>query len=589
MKNFMSVGNTAQTINLDKEALVLILGENLDLGGEDSNSRNGCGKTTLLNAISYALFSWPISDIKKEHLINNVNGKNMQVIIDFEVNNKQYKIVRGLKPRVLEFYENGYVKGNTDILEVKDSAQGENKETQVEIEKVIGMTHDMFCQIVAINTYTQPFLFQAVAEQRKIIEQLLGITLLSKKAEKLKEDIKNTRLLLTKEEATIKANETANKQIQNQIDRLITTQSEWLRKKENDISKLEEQIKNLSGINIEEELSNHIIHEKATQLSNEIHNKTKSKNHLDSLLKKENAILSSLMKDLKILENQSCQTCGQKLDTKTHIQLLSVLKENIFNSEKEASKLSQSIEELFLDIQNLENLFLSTCPVLPKLFYNTINDAHKHKNLLNLAQQQLENRQNDNDPYQDQITMLKNNVLIQIDISVMNELSKFAEHQEFLLKLLTNKDSFIRKKIIEQNLNYLNARLSYYLNELGLPHDVVFQNDLSINISELGREISPGGLSRGEMTRLSLGLSFSFRDIYESIFQKINILACDESLDSGMDGNGTENAMKLLRDMSRELNRSVWVISHKTEFENKADYVIKAIKENRFTTFEICQ
>src|ERR1035438_551358 len=154
LRNFLSIGNNTQAINLNRGEFILVLGENLDLGGEDAGSRNGCGKTTILNAVSYALFSWPISDIKKEHLVNTTNGKNMVVTIDFESNNKSYRIVRGLKPRVLEFYENGKKFGKEEIPVVNsdDSAQGDNRETQREIEKVIGMSHDMFCQIVAINT-----------------------------------------------------------------------------------------------------------------------------------------------------------------------------------------------------------------------------------------------------------------------------------------------------------------------------------------------------------------------------------------------------------------------------------------------------
>ena len=104
VKNFLSVGNSTQAINLNKQELVLVLGENLDLGGEAEGSRNGCGKTLIINAISYALYGWAISDIKKEHLINKSNGKNMVVTLDFEVNNHLYRIIRGRKPNILEFY-----------------------------------------------------------------------------------------------------------------------------------------------------------------------------------------------------------------------------------------------------------------------------------------------------------------------------------------------------------------------------------------------------------------------------------------------------------------------------------------------------
>ena len=123
------------------------------------------------------------------------------------------------------------------------------------------------------------------------------------------------------------------------------------------------------------------------------------------------------------------------------------------------------------------------------------------------------------------------------------------------------------------------------MSALGLPHTVVFQNDLTVGISELGRELSSGNLSRGEMARLSLGLSFSFRDVFESLYQKISLLFVDEAVDSGIDTSGTESAVKLLKDMAREHHKDVWLISHKDELISKCSNICKVIKENGFTTF----
>ena len=204
-----------------------------------------------------------------------------------------------------------------------------------------------------------------------------------------------------------------------------------------------------------------------------------------------------------------------------------------------------------------------------------------------LLHQQYEQKLHEIDPYQDQIDAMQNSALQEIDLTSMNALAKFSEHQEFLLKLLTNKDSFIRKKIIEQNLSYLNSRLHYYLNALCLPHEVIFENDLTVSISEFGRDLSPGNLSRGEMERLSLGLSFAFRDVWENLYQKINLIFCDEKLDNGLDSNGVNNAVKLLRAMNREQGRDVWIISHREEIVNKVNIVCRAVKENGFTSFNM--
>ena len=160
------------------------------------------------------------------------------------------------------------------------------------------------------------------------------------------------------------------------------------------------------------------------------------------------------------------------------------------------------------------------------------------------------------------------------------------DHQEFLLKLLTNKDSFIRKRIIEQNLSFLNKRLTYYLERMGLPHTVKFMNDLSVEIQELGRDLDFDNLSRGERNRLILSLSWAFRDVWENLYQPINLLFIDELVDSGMDSIGVESAIGVLKKMSRERNKSIWLVSHKDELTSRVNHILKVVKENGFTNYD---
>ena len=147
------------------------------------------------------------------------------------------------------------------------------------------------------------------------------------------------------------------------------------------------------------------------------------------------------------------------------------------------------------------------------------------------------------------------------------------------------RDRFIRKKIIDQNLAYLNGRLNNYLEDLGLPHEVVFQSDLSVNITELGRELDFDNLSRGERNRLILGLSWAFRDIFESTNNPINLLFIDELIDSGMDTQGVESSMAILKKMTRERHKNVFLISHKDELTGRVNSILNVIKENGFTSF----
>ena len=180
VKNFMSVGNQTQAVKFDRSQLTLVLGQNLDLGGDDVGARNGTGKTTIVNALSYALYGEALTKIRKDNLINKTNNKNLLVTVEFEKDGVPYKIERGRKPNFLKYYV------DNQEQEITDEAQGDSRLTQKDIEKLIGMSSTMFKHIVALNTYTEPFLAMRSNDQREVIEQLLGITLLSEKAEALK-------------------------------------------------------------------------------------------------------------------------------------------------------------------------------------------------------------------------------------------------------------------------------------------------------------------------------------------------------------------------------------------------------------------
>jgi DNA repair exonuclease SbcCD ATPase subunit len=199
---------------------------------------------------------------------------------------------------------------------------------------------------------------------------------------------------------------------------------------------------------------------------------------------------------------------------------------------------------------------------------------------------ELEQRENQEDPYDEQIQEMSDTGVEVVSWDTINDLTSMQDHQEFLLKLLTNKDSFIRKRIIDQNLAFLNTRLTYYLNKMGLPHSVKFMNDLTVEIQELGRDLDFDNLSRGERNRLILSLSWAFRDVWESLYHPINLLFIDEVVDSGMDASGVESALAVLKKMARDRNKSVWLVSHKDELAGRVNNLMKVIKENGFTSYD---
>ena len=675
LRNFLSIGAVTQAVDFDKKDLTLILGENLDLGGD--GARNGTGKTTLIQGLSYALFGQPINNIRKDNLVNRTNGKGMLVTLTFNVNGTNYKIERGRKPNILKFYVN-------DVQEkATEDQQGENKETQAAIEKVINMSPDMFRHIVVLNTYSEPFLALKNNDQKDIIEQLMGITLLSEKAEVIKEMIRRSKDDIQQEEFRVKAIEEANKRVKEQIDALKRRQTLWLKKHDEDLTALALQYDELSKIDIEAELKAHkdlsiwtkqkeqqdaynalvarstawqqkhdtdvTVARTAYSLKNEydieselkawadlkdwLHDEAQQKSiatNIDTLTKnitKEKKLIDKLVREVKELEDHKCYACGQDFHDDKHLEVTLEKTALLENSKAELTELEAQLasnQGLVVklgpkptpkykteaeairhsgDVANLKKVWedkkqetnpfseqLLEKPVVfldikPVTHYDTEAEAIKHSGQVANILSQIDNKAQETDPYAEQVTEMETQALQSIDFEVINKLTRTMEHQKFLLDLLTSKDSFVRKKIIDQNLSYLNSRLTHYLDKIGLPHQVIFKNDLQVEITELGRELDFDNLSRGERNRLILGLSFAFRDVWESLYSPINTLFIDELIDSGLDTMGVENSLAILKDMSRRRQKSIWLVSHREELAGRVPNVLKVVKENGFTNY----
>jgi len=576
VKNFMSVGNQTQAVNFAQENLTLVLGENLDQGGDDNGSRNGTGKTTIVNALSYALYGNALTNIKKDNLINKINNKNMLVTLAFEKDGIDYRIERGRKPNVLQFYVND-IEQETDET---DDAQGDMRETQKDLDDLLGMSHDMFKHIVALNTYTEPFLSMRANDQRVIIEQLLGITLLSEKADTLKELIKETKDLVTQESADIEAAKRSNDKIQQSVDSLITRQSAWNTQHDQELEKMGRAIIELESVDIEAELAKHAELKAYDEKSAKLKSLNKERATLDSATAQAERSVTKYERELALLANKTCHACEQELHDHKHESMTATAQGHLDEAKKYHDKVAKDLAKIRKEVDAIGEL--ATKPIT---YYDTLEQALKHQNNLKTLENQLTIKVGETDPYQEQIDELRNTAMQEISWDSVNELNLLKDHQEFLLKLLTSKDSFIRKKIIDQNLAYLNNRLTYYLDKMGLPHTVLFQNDLTVVITQLGQDLDFDNLSRGERNRLIISLSFSFRDVWESLYQQINLLFVDELIDNGLDASGVEGALGILKKMSRERKKNIFLISHKDELIGRVNNVLRVIKENGYTSY----
>jgi DNA repair exonuclease SbcCD ATPase subunit len=676
VRNFMSVGNSTQGIDFDRRDLTLVLGENLDLGGD--GSRNGTGKTTIINALSYALYGNALSNIRKDNLVNKTNSKGMLVGLEFSAGGQDYRIERGRKPNVLKFYVNNEDKSATD------DAQGDSRETQEAIERLLGMSHDMFKHILALNTYTEPFLSLKANDQRTIIEQLLGITLLSERADRIRELNRETKDAITQEEMRIRALQEANKRIEEQVEslkrrqvlwqkkydsdlaylvaqydelvvvdieaelrahqalatwterkkqsdariKMLAFQTAWQQTQSKDIAELQASYDRLSHIDIEAELQAHS--DLAEYLTNTrlLEERDREVARLGREIDRDASLVEKLKAEIATLEDHKCYACGQEFHDSQHSTVLTQKQDMLaeaessvaaktaewtqlraqqifvaeerpvthYRTEAEAIRHSSELENIQQKIQAkqaetdpyAEHLADNTAEdpgAAPVTHYDTEAKAVKHSTMVTSLLQQITTKHAETDPYAEQIVDMQQSAMQQIVYDQLNHLVRVQDHQEFLLKLLTSKDSFIRKKIIDQNLSYLNSRLTHYLDRIGLPHTVTFQNDLTVLIEELGRELDFDNLSRGERNRLILSMSWAFRDVFESLYQPINLLFIDELIDSGLDTAGMESSLAILKQMSRERNKSVWLVSHRDELAGRVENIMRVVKENGFTSY----
>ena len=576
VRNFMSVGAQTQAIDFDRGQLTLVLGENMDLGGDDSGARNGTGKTTIINGLSYGIYGQALTNIKRDNLINKINGKGMLVTVTFDVDGVEYHIERGRKPNILKFSVNGEEQQLTDL----DESQGDSRETQKSIEERFCMSHDMFKHLVALNTYTEPFLAQKAAEQRAIIEQLLGITLLSEKAEALKEQIKLTKDSISTETTRVETVKASNERIQQSITALERKQNLWEEAKEKNLENILKSIDRLSVIDIEQEVAAHKALAAYNQLRKDINEVTAQSNRARLDQGREEKLRDRLAAEIATLERHLCHACGQEFHDAKHEQVMSAKRKD-----HEAACAEYDLQTTNISAYESAITELGALGDCPKVQYDTLEEALNHKNTLSSLEKDLEIKAADENPYDEQIIELKATAVQEIDWNYMNELVRVKDHQEFLYKLLTNKDSFVRKRIIDQNLAFLNQRLTYYLDKIGLPHTVEFQNDLTVIITQLGQDLDFDNLSRGERNRLILSLSWAFRDVWENLYHSINLLFIDELVDSGMDASGVESSIAVLKRMTRERDKNVFLISHRDDLTSRVNHVLKVIKENGFTSY----
>lgn len=699
MRNFFSFGNAPQVIEMNGADISLVLGQNNDAvieGGDSSGRRNGVGKSAIIQGLVYGLFGKSIgNDIKIPNLVNKTNAKNCEVIVEFEKDGVNYRVERGRSPTYFNFITVG-----TDNT-VTDESRGEKKDTQEDLNEILGISQLLFEHIVVLNANVEPFLALGAQRQRDMIEELLGITQLTEKAELLKDMNKESKRLAEQEKFKNETVAASNERIQKSIESLQEQANNFEIEKSKRVESLESEISLYSTVNFEDlykaaalneeaiahnlnidnlsirvqdlaskfetynadlERNKSILAQNIDNLKNidinaelKSHEELEMWKQLDTILKENNnqkrfkeQKLNSLKANLQTyktsfsaednkrieLEKSKCPTCLTTLEHNEHtMSLKAKIQETIDSLHLKIDECTREIEQVEGEIGDIE---IFDMPPKPITHYNTLTEAQMHEHKLqelqkkydevpiniyqeelmnsydtlnslvrkevsetltqsevreielayNSLKQQLERELATTNTFISQINTLTQDSLVAIDYSDYNNLDKLANHQDFLVKLLLNKDSYVRKRIIEQNISYLNNRLQYYIEMCGSEHSVVFLNDLSVEIEKSGQYFDYKQLSRGERTRVNIALSCAFRDTYESLYQSINILIIDEMIDQGLDSSGVLRVWSIFQDMSAVRGKNVYAISHREELLSKTEKILKVVKEYGFSTVE---
>ena len=553
-KNFLSTGNVYTTISLNKNPTTLIVGE------------NGAGKSTILDALTFALYNKSFRKIKKSQLINTITNKNTVVEIEFSIYSNKYKIVRGIKPNIFEIYKNNKLLNQSADL----------KDYQEILEKqILKINYKSFCQVVILGSATfLPFMQLPAAQRREIIENLLDLEIFTSMNSILKDKLSNNKELIYKEESQIKILEDRISMIERYSEKLKKDKEKENNERKEKVKKYKSSIKKEQKIL--EKLEIEIVSFSSFQ-QNE--NKLLQKyNKLNSLKSKIEVNLENTQKEIKFLsEYDDCPTCKQSIDidfknkttnekNKSIEEFENGLKQLIDN----ISVIEKNLKEIKKNKSKLDDLKIERNKVLIQI--KSFEDNIK------LLENEAKNSVEENSLYD--IDKTKEELKKSID-----EYNRLSNDKNILSSLsIILKDGGIKSKIIKKYIPLINKQINLFLTNLNFY--VKFELDEEFNEIIKSRhrdEFSYSSFSEGERMKINLAILFTWR-IISKLRNSVNtnLLIMDEVFDSSLDSDSTEDFMKIINNFDTKTN--IFIISHKTEqLNDKFDNIIKFKKVKNFS------
>jgi len=557
-KNLLSTGNHFTEINLSTNTNTLIVGE------------NGSGKSTLLDAMCFALFGKAFRSINKPQLLNSINQKDCVVEVEFDTNNKSYKIIRGIKPNVFEIHCNGQLLNQ----------EAASKDYQEHLEKfILKLNYKSFTQIVILGSASfTPFMQLSASDRRAIIEDLLDIQIFSTMNGLVRER------LSTNKETTI-----SNK---HQID-LVTKEYDLKKKhieelkKSNDdeIKRYEEEIQNNLQIISELLANNNILNARTEELNLQVSNKLDSETKIKKIVKLETQIENNLGKYNKDIEffrsHDDCPTCRQSIALEFKEEQIESLDTRVNDSKQALEQLKKKLteEQEKLNSINETQSLIQTFVVKIATNNTSINETNKYitkiqKKIVELRSSKAGTDQEDNNlkVLQDSLSQL------QAGLKELIEEKSYLEAASALLK-----DTGIKTKIVRQYLPVINKLVNKYLASLDFFVNFNLDESFKETIKSRHRDdFSYNNFSEGEKQRIDMALMLTWRAVAKlKNSANTNLLILDETFDSSLDANGTDYLMTVLHTLE---GVNLFVISHKGDvLQDKFENVIRFVKEKNFS------
>lgn len=557
-KNFLSTGSQFTEVNLGKSTTTLVVGE------------NGAGKSTILDAICYALFNKPFRNINKPQLINSINQKQMVVEVEFSIGTKEYKIVRGAKPNVFEIYLN-------DSLLNQDAA---SRDYQKYLEEhVLKLNYKSFTQIVILGSASfTPFMQLSAAVRREVIEDLLDIKIFSTMNEVLKEKYTDIKTKIQNLDNDIEVGKQKVKLQQEYIKTLEEDKQKKVEDVQKRISEANAEIAKLSA-DCERE-SNEVSSLQSSILDAE--EKRTKRQEMGALLKKLASRIKAQEEHIHFYHDHDiCPTCNQGLDEELKQSAVNTHTTKIGEIENAIGTLSEQIEtiESRLDeIAGIETKISEHKTTIISLNTQIIaNQQYVQK--LNA---ELSNETTERGNIDEEKAALKS--LAKEVVELSGQKSSLVEERHYLdVAGILLKDTGIKTKVIKQYLPVINKLVNKYLQAMDF--FVSFELDESFNETIKSRhrdEFSYASFSEGEKAKIDLALLFAWRAIARmKNSANTNLLLLDEVFDGSLDINGTDYVMTILNTIGEETN--IFVISHKDALFDKFRSVIKFEKHQSFS------